>query len=103
MDLSIGHYRTASTRDGLLTMSKRAWCSLKFRQSIRSSSRAAICSFCQRLIIRADLLSPTRVDGRGQVTFRSRLADASHQEASTVEINTRFLFTIALEIQQKDE
>ena len=61
MDLSIVHYRTASTRDGLPTMSKRAWCSLKFRQSISSSSRAEICSFCQRLIIRADLLSPTRV------------------------------------------
>ena len=27
------------------------------------------------------------------------MADASHQEASMKEINTRFLFTLALEIQ----
>ena len=40
-----------------------------------------------------------RVKPKGLQYISQHMADASHQEASMPEITTRFLFTLALEIQ----
>ena len=60
MDRSIVHCRTASTRDGLPTTLKGAWCLPKFRRSIRRSSKAETCFSYRQSTTKADLLSRTK-------------------------------------------